>query len=92
MIPPEGTFIMFSAGAGQLALDRLGSDDKSPVSVFTRVFLPLLEAPGLSLVDIAKETQSEVRSLARTVGHDQTPAYYDQIVGNVFVSSGSKWN
>jgi hypothetical protein len=34
-------------------------------------------------VQIAKRTQITVKQLAATVHHDQTPAYYDQIVGDV---------
>src|SRR5262245_22617044 len=32
---------------------------------------------------MAKETQQKVRELARSVGHEQIPAYYDGIVGRV---------
>jgi tetratricopeptide (TPR) repeat protein len=32
---------------------------------------------------LAWEKKGRVRDLARTVGHEQTPAYYDQVVGNV---------
>ena len=35
----RGMFVMFSAGAGQEALDRLGPDDRHPNSVFTRLFV-----------------------------------------------------
>ena len=81
MTPPEGSFIIYSAGAGQLALDRLNDNDKVPTSVFTRAFVPLLKDRSLSLIDIAKTTQLQVRNAAQKVGHVQTPAYYDQIVG-----------
>jgi uncharacterized caspase-like protein len=78
-----GVFIMFSAGSKQEALDRLSPTDKAGTSVFVRSFLPLIERPELSLIDIAKETQGKVRDLARSVGHEQVPAYYDGIVGRV---------
>ncbi len=81
--PVEGTFVIYSAGVNQTALDKLGSRDPEPTSVFTRVILPLLKEPNLSLIEMAKRTQVKVRDLARTVGHLQTPAYYDQVVGNV---------
>jgi uncharacterized caspase-like protein len=79
--PPEGTFIMFSAGAGESALDRLDDDDKDPNSVFTRQLLPLMKTRGLSLTDLAKDVRLSVRKLAATVDHLQTPAYYDQVLG-----------
>ena len=86
MEPPEGTLVLFSAGAGQAALDRLGDDDRHPNSIFTRKFLPLVETKGLELSQLARKLKSEVRSLARTVGHKQTPAVYNEVIGNVYLS------
>lgn len=78
---PEGTFVMFSAGAGQQALDRLSTDDPNPNSVFTRVLLPRLTQPGLPLRTMVREVRSEVRALGRSVAHEQFPAVYDQLDG-----------
>ncbi|MGE0611107.1 MAG: caspase domain-containing protein [Hyphomicrobiales bacterium] len=85
MSPSEGMFVLYSAGAGQAALDRLSDTDPHPNSVFTRTLLHELSDPSQSMVQIAKRTQSEVRKLAAKVGHDQTPAYYDQIIGDLFL-------
>jgi hypothetical protein len=38
------------------------------------------------MVQIAKKTQAEVRELAAKVDHLQVPAYYDQIVGDLYLS------
>ncbi len=84
---PSGVFILFSAGLGQSALDRLSQSDEDPNSVFTRKFLLLLATPGLTQVDLAKRLQKEVSALAKTVGHLQEPAYYDQIIGEVTLSA-----
>ena len=75
---------MYSAGTGQGALDRLGDDDQSANSVYTRTLLPLLMTPGLSLSDIARKVKGGVRDLAGKAGHEQTPAYYDEIVGDFY--------
>ena len=83
MTPAEGVFVVFSAGAKQEAIDRLSDDDQNPNSVFTRVFRKQLATPGLALDQMVKRTRVEVRELARTIGREQTPAYYDQIVGEV---------
>ena len=83
MQAPEGVFVLYSAGFGQSALDRLSDDDKNPNSVFTRTFVKLLERPGLSLQELAKITQSEVRRLAASINHVQMPAYYDQVDGTL---------
>lgn len=84
--PSEGTFVLYSAGIGQAALDSLGDADPNPNSVFTRVLLTELTKSGHSLVDIAKSTQLRVRNLAGSAGHSQTPAYYDQIIGDLFLA------
>ena len=78
-----GVFIMFSAGAKQEALDRLMPGDPETTSVFVRSFVPLIPRNDMTLIDIAKETQERVRTLAQSVGHEQIPAYYDGIVGRV---------
>ncbi len=84
MDAPTGTFIMYSAGAGQTALDRLPPPvaDPDPVdSVFTRKLLPLMRQKGLELTELAREVRKQVHALAATVSHAQTPAYYDGVLG-----------
>lgn len=78
-----GVFIMFSAGSKQEAMDSLSPSDPEKTSVFVRSFLPLLGRQDMTLIDMAKETQEKVRSLARGAGREQVPAYYDGIVGRV---------
>jgi tetratricopeptide (TPR) repeat protein len=85
----EGVFILFAAGVGQTALDRLSEDDANPNSVFTRNLLPLLETDGLSQVDLAKKLYSKVKKDAASIGHDQHPAYYDQIEGYISLGKAS---
>ena len=87
MEPPEGAFILYSAGAGQTALDRLSDDDSNPNSVFTRALLPRLQQEGMSLHDLAKQVRRDVQQLAASVNHEQFPAYYDQMSGDMFLSS-----
>src|SRR5262245_40187132 len=86
--PAEGSFIMYSAGAGEQALDRLPGADASPNSVYTRTLLPILASPGLSLQDIAIRVRRQVVEVARTAGRKQTPAYYDQLVGDFVLKAG----
>src|SRR5262245_24979607 len=73
-----GSFIMFAAGAREMALDRLNDTDQAPNSVYTRKLVPLLMQPGLRLPDLAQRVRNEVRQLANSVGHRQNPAYYDE--------------
>jgi hypothetical protein len=86
---PEGVFVLMSAGAKQEALDRLSDSDDEKNSVFTRTLLLELAKPGQTLVQIAKATQVEVKALAATIGYEQTPAYYDQVIGDVVLSDAA---
>ncbi len=82
MDAPNGTFIMYSAGAGQTALDRLPQTDPDTVdSVFTRKLLPLMRQKGIEIAELAREVRKQVHALAATVPHEQTPAYYDGVLG-----------
>jgi uncharacterized protein len=80
----SGVFIMYSAGFGQTALDRLSDRDAEPTSVYTRVLLQKLTVPGKSIVELAREVREDVEALALTVNHSQRPAYYDELSGPVF--------
>ena len=86
--PPEGTFIMYSAGAGESALDRLNDADRNPNSVYTRHLLPLLKTPGVTLTEVAEQVRVSVHQTAATVQHRQTPAYYNQVLGRVCLAGG----
>jgi hypothetical protein len=86
---PQGTFVIFSAGAGQLALDELTEDDPAKNSVFTRALLPRLSRPGLELRDLVSELRIDVRNMARTVNHQQFPAYYDELLGEFYFAGSS---
>ncbi len=83
---PGGVFMIYSAGVGEVALDRLSDNDSNPNSVFTRSFLPLLEDPENSLVNVAKQTRAKVKALATSIGQTQSPAYYDEIDGEIFLA------
>ena len=90
MTPPlPGTFIVFAASPGQKAGDRLTVADNDPNSVFTRVFLPLLRS-DFTLQDAIKVAQPKVMELARSVEHDQKPAYLDEVAGPACLSQTCK--
>ncbi len=90
--PPRNTFVMYSAGIGQEALDRLSDEDANPNSVFTRKLLPLLKTKGLSHIQMAKRLQIEVEQLALTTSdqHQQFPAFYDQVRGDFYLLPDQK--
>ncbi len=80
-----GQMVIFSAGTGQQALDKLGPNDKEKNGLFTRVFLKEMQKPGISIDRVLRNVRSEVVNLAKTVGHEQVPAIYDQVVGEYFL-------
>ena len=84
--PPRGTFVMFSAGANQSALDRLNNSDPNPNSVYTRSLIPLLKTPGISMTQMAKRLRRDVEKLALTINHPQYPSYYDELNGEYFIT------
>lgn len=81
-----GQMVMFSAGAGQQALDKLGNADKEKNGIFTRVLLKEMSKPGVPVDRVLKNVRNEVVRLSKSIGHEQTPALYDQAVGDFYFS------
>lgn len=79
-----GQMVMFSAGSGQQALDKLGQNDKDKNGLFTRILLKEMNKPGIPVDRVLRNVRNEVVTLAKSVGHEQTPALYDQAVGEFF--------
>jgi uncharacterized caspase-like protein len=86
--PATGQMIMYSAGAGQAALDNLGPHDTNPNGVFTRVLIQEMRKPGVPAGTLLKDVQSDVVELAHGVGHEQVPALYDQSLGKFYFRPG----
>lgn len=82
----NGQMVIFSAGTGQQALDKLGPKDTERNGLFTRVFLREMSKPGVPIDRVMKNVRSQVHDMARSVGHDQVPAIYDQVVGDFYFS------
>jgi len=80
----SGQMVIFSAGTGQQALDRLNDQDKDPNGLFTRVFLKEMDKPGMPIDRVLRNVRSEVVRLSKSVGHDQVPSLYDQALGDFF--------
>ncbi|MAV46482.1 MAG: caspase family protein [Alphaproteobacteria bacterium TMED89] len=78
----RGSFILYSAGAGQYAFDSGGYGDEDPNSFFTRELLKLMPEPDMSIRDLSIELRQNVEALAADFGLRQTPAYYDELVGD----------
>jgi TPR repeat protein len=79
-----GQMIMFSAGSGQQALDKLGETDRDKNGLFTRVFVKEMMTPDVSVDRVLRNVRNEVVRQAKSVGHEQTPALYDQAIGEFY--------
>jgi formylglycine-generating enzyme required for sulfatase activity len=82
--PPKGQMVIYSASKGQQALDKLSQKDKNPNGVFTREFIARMRKPGVRIEDLVREVQDSVESLAKSIGHEQRPALYNEARGNFY--------
>jgi len=76
--------VVFSAGTGQQALDKLGPNDKDKNGLFTRLFIKEMQKPGITIDQLVRNVRNEVVSTAKSIGHEQVPAIYDQVVGEFY--------
>ncbi len=84
-----GTFIFYSAGFGQTALDSLGPDDKATTSVYTRTLIETIQKPFPHIGSVARKVRQKVEILANSIGHTQFPAYYDELSGDYCIGCGT---
>ena len=82
-----GQMVMFSAGSGQQALDKLGPKDPDKNGLFTRIFVKEMRKPGVSVDRVLRNVRNQVVEQAKSVGHEQTPALYDQSIGEFYFSN-----
>ena len=82
--PAVGQLILYSAGSGQLALDKLGPKDPIKNGLFTRVFIEEMKKVELPIGTVIRNVRTEVVRLARTIGHEQFPALYDEVEGDFY--------
>ena len=84
-----GQMVIYSAGEGQQALDRLSDNDPVRNGVFTRVFVKEMAKPGVSIDQIARNVREEVNQMARSRNHEQVPAIFDQVLGEFYFHAPS---
>jgi hypothetical protein len=80
----NGQMVIYSAGEGQQALDRLSDGDPVQNGLFTRVFIKEMTQPGVPIDQVARKVRGEVNRMAKTVNHEQVPAIYDQVIGEFY--------
>lgn len=81
---------MYSAGTRQVALDKLNDEDGASTSVFTRVLLKNLPAREKSISQIARDVREQVQDLAKSAGHTQRPAYYDELSAQLYLNAANQ--
>jgi hypothetical protein len=79
-----GQMVVFSAGTGQQALDNLGPSDKEKNGIFTRIFIREMTKPDRTVDAVVRQVRNEVVRMAKSIGHEQVPAIYDQVVGEFY--------
>lgn len=79
-----GQMVVFSAGTGQQALDKLGPNDKDKNGLFTRLFIKEMQKSGITIDQLVRNVRNDVVSTAKSIGHEQVPAIYDQVVGEFY--------
>jgi len=87
--PAKGQMIVYSASRGQTALDRLSENDPNPNGLFTREFISRMRKDSVKVEDIVREVQDAVETLAKTVGHEQRPALYNESRGAFYFANSS---
>ncbi len=83
-LPATGQMVIYSAGTGQQALDKLGAQDQNPNGLFTRVFLQEMMRPNLTIGDVLHNVRDKVYQQSRSVGREQVPALFDQAPGRFY--------
>ena len=84
--PANGQMVIYSAGSGQKALDKLNDKDKDPNGLFTRVFLKEMVKPNVPIGQVLQNVREQVVTLAKGAGQDQFPALFDQSIGKFYFS------
>jgi formylglycine-generating enzyme required for sulfatase activity len=87
--PATGQMVLYAAGAGQEALDRLSGNDNDPNGLFTRVLLKEMNRPNMPVDRVLRNVRDQVVKLAKNVNHDQVPALYDQTIGDFYFKRGA---
>lgn len=77
----RGQMIMYSASAGQEAIDKV--DEKDKHGVFTSIFLEEMEK-GVEIHEMTRSVRKRVAEIAKSVEHEQTPALYDEATGDFY--------
>ncbi len=80
---PAGTLVLYAASSNQSALDDIPGE-KSAHGLFTGALLETLRLRDLEIRDVAHRVRYKVMQKARSVGHRQIPAIYENLSAGEF--------
>lgn len=76
---PNGFYVVYSTGSGELAVDDMGPGDKDPNGLFARSLLKHI-SPVESFDGIMKQVKVEVSKAARSIGRSQNPGVFNLMI------------
>lgn len=76
---PNGCYLVYSAGSGELAVDDLGPEDRDRNGLFARNLLKYI-SPSDSFDDVIKRVKVDVSLSARKIGRRQHPGIFNQAI------------
>ncbi len=79
MVPPPGSFVLFSAGAFERALDYVVDPKIEKNSPFTTELLVQMSRRDFAVSALAEKVRAHVWKVAAKAKHNQSPAYNDQL-------------
>src|SRR5262249_46642346 len=88
--PARGQIVVYSAAAGEAALDRLGANDPDPNGVFTRLLISQMSRPGVPADQLMRDVKLRVAKLAESAGQEQVPEIYDGALGSFYLRAGTE--
>ncbi len=80
---PAGTLVIYAASSNQTALDGVPGES-SRHGLFTGTLLDTMRQTDLEIRDVAHRVRYTVMQKARTVGHRQIPAIYENLAAGEF--------
>jgi tripartite-type tricarboxylate transporter receptor subunit TctC len=80
---PAGTLVLYAASSNQAALDGVPGETSNN-GLFTSTLLEVLRQTHLEIRDVAQRVRYRVMQKARSVGHLQIPAIYENLSAGEF--------
>jgi hypothetical protein len=87
--PLAKSFVLFSAGPGEVSYPLLASKDERGLSIFASAFLSQLDAADAPVSEFALRIRGAVQDQTRRYHLDQKPAWYGADIAGTYLSGRS---